>query len=275
MRAMTGKPREGHAFEDVDAQPDSPAWVDVLDRLRLEPQYEAYKRRVAELLSPQPGQRYLEVGTGNGSDALAVAERFDVSVAGVDVSETMVAEARRRGLTEALVADAHELPFEDESFAGAWSDRTFQHLADPVTALREMVRVTSKHGAIVIADPDYDTQVVNVRDPKLARRVLRFRADHLLRNGTLAHQMPRLFAEAGLSNVRVEAVPVVLRDPTALDNVMGLRDWASVAHERGLLGAEDATRWEQEIDDAVAGGYFLYAFMIFVTAGAKDRRVVT
>ena len=266
---MTKNVRKGHAFEDVDAQPDASSWVEVLDRVRLEPQYEAYKRRVAELLCPQPGQRYLEVGTGNGSDALAVAERFDVSVVGVDVSETMVAEARRRGLTEALVADAHELPFEDESFAGAWSDRTFQHLTTPATALRELVRVTSKRGAIVVADPDYDTQVVSVRDQELAHRVLRFRADQLLRNGTLAHQMPRLFAEAGLSNVRVEALPVVLRDPTALDNVMGLRDWASVAHERGVLGAEEAERWEQEIGDAVDGGYFLYAFTVFITAGAR------
>jgi len=43
---------------------------------------------------------------------------------------------------------------------------------------------------VVVVDPDYDTQVVDVEDQTLARRVLRFRADRLLRNGTLAHRMP-------------------------------------------------------------------------------------
>jgi len=264
------EPRIGHGFEDVDAQPDSRSWVDVLDRVRLEPQYAAYKQRTAELLDPQSSRRYLEVGTGTGADALALAKGFDVRVVGIDASATMIEAARSRGLTDALVADAHELPFEDETFAGAWSDRTFQHLADPAAALGEMVRVTNAGGNVVVVDPDYDTQVVTIRDQELADRVLRFRAEQLLLNGSLAHQMPRLFVEVGLSELRVEAVPVVLRDPTALDNVMGLRGWAAVASERGLLGRDEATRWEKEIDDAIADGYFLYAFTLFITAGTKD-----
>jgi ubiquinone/menaquinone biosynthesis C-methylase UbiE len=256
--------RKGHAFEGVDVQPDASSWIDVLDRVRAEPQYAAYKQRAAELLDPRAGARYLEVGAGAGSDALAFAEIYGVSVVGVDSSETMVAEARRRGLEDAVVADAHELPFEDDSFDGAWSDRTLQHLADPVAALRELARVTRSGGTVVVVDPDYDTQVVSVRDQELARRVLRFRADHLLQNGTLAHQMPRLFREAGVHDVRVEAASVVVSDATAFDNVMGLRDWASVAHERGLFPAGDIARWEQEIDDAIAGEYFLYAFTLFI-----------
>jgi ubiquinone/menaquinone biosynthesis C-methylase UbiE len=260
------KEREGHAFERVDAQPDTASWIDVLDRVRAEPQYAAYKQRAAELLDPQAGARYLEVGAGAGSDALAFAERYGVSVVGVDSSEAMVAEAWRRGLADALVADAQELPFEDDAFDGAWSDRTFQHLADPVAALRELVRVTRSGGTVVVVDPDYDTQVVGIPDQELARRVLRFRADHLLRNGTLAHQMPRLFREVGVSDVRVEAAPVVVRDATAFDNVMGLRSWASTAHERGQLPAGDVERWEHEIDEAIADGTFLYAFTLFISA---------
>ncbi len=95
--------------------------------------------------------------------------------------------------------------------------------------------MTKSGGRIVVVDPDYDTQVVDVEDQALARKVLRFRADHALRNGTLAHRMGGLFACAGLTDVAVEATTIVLRDPTALDNAMGLRDWAASAHERGLL----------------------------------------
>lgn len=265
---MTRERRE-HAFTAVDEQADPGAWVDVLDRMRAEPVYRAYKARVGEQLRPVPGGRYLEVGVGTGEDAVALRERFGVEVAGVDVSTTIVEEARRRGLAEAVVADAESLPFESATFDGAWSDRTFQHLADSEAALAEMVRVTRAGGRIVVVDPDYDTQVVDVSDQELARRVLRFRADHGLRNGTLAHRMSGLFVRAGLTDVSVEATTVALRDPESLDNAMGLRTWAATAHERGFLSAEEARSWEAQIDEAIAGGHFLYSFTLFLTAGTR------
>ena len=145
-----------HGFTNVDEQPDPRSWVDVLDRMRAEPAYRAYKARVAQQLRPVAGGRYLDVGCGTGADANALAVRHGVDVVGVDASETMVEEARRRGLPEAVVADAASLPFEDASFDGAWADRVFQHLADPEPALAELVRVTRPGGRIVVADPDYD-----------------------------------------------------------------------------------------------------------------------
>jgi SAM-dependent methyltransferase len=265
---MPPDPRE-HAFTAVDAQADPSSWIEVLDKLRQEPAYAAYKSRIGELLQPTEGGRYLEVGTGTGADALGFTERFGAHVVGIDTSSTMIAEARRRGLEDAHVADAESLPFDASSFDGCWADRTFQHLADPEAALAEMVRVTKPGGRVVVVDPDYDMQVVDVTDQALARRVLRFRADHGLRNGTLAHRMSGLFVRSGLTDIAVEAATVVLRDPTALDNAMGLRDWASVAHERGFLEAQDARAWERMIDDAVAEGHFLYSFTLFLTAGTR------
>jgi SAM-dependent methyltransferase len=258
-----------HGFTNVDEQDDPTAWIGVLGAVRQHPAYAAYKRRIAELLEPRPGGRYLDVGVGSGVDALALAARFGVDVGGVDVSRTMIDEARRRGLANALVAEAGSLPFEDETFDGCWADRTFQHLADPRAALAEMVRVTKPGGRIVVADPDYDTQVVEIDDQALARRVLRYRADHLLRNGTIAHRTAGLFVRAGLADVSVEGVSVVLRDPAALDNAMGLRSWAETAMEDGLLVEADVHAWERGIDDAIAGSRFLYAFTVFITTGAR------
>jgi ubiquinone/menaquinone biosynthesis C-methylase UbiE len=259
-----------HAFTAVDEQDDPSSWIEVLDRMRQEPVYAAYKARLGALLRPAEGGRYLEVGTGSGADALALASRFGVDVVGVDLSSTMIDEARRRGLQEAHVADAASLPFDDSSFDGCWADRTFQHLSEPLVALAEMVRVTKSGGRIVAADPDYDTQVVDVADQELARKVLRFRADHALRNGTLAHRMGGLFVQAGLTDISVEAATVVLRDSTALDNAMGLRHWAVAAHEHGVLETEQVAAWERMIDESVADGHFLYSFSLFITAGTKS-----
>jgi SAM-dependent methyltransferase len=266
---MGDRPPE-HGFTAVDEQPDPAAWIDVLDSVRREPAYAVYKARIGELLRPAVGGRYLDVGVGTGTDALELAKRYAVSVFGVDASATMVDEARRRGLADAQVASAEALPFEDASFDGAWADRTFQHLADPHAALGELLRITKEGGRVVVADPDYDTQVVDVADQEVARKVLRFRADHALRNGTLAHRMAGLFARAGLEDVSVEAVPVVLRDPTALDNALGLSTWAATAHARGLLAAEDVAAWTRTVDESIAAGTFLYSFSIFITAGTRS-----
>jgi SAM-dependent methyltransferase len=262
--------RHEHAFTDVDAEPDPAAWIEVLDKVRQEPAYSAYKRRLLDLLDPQPGGRYIDVGAGTGADALACAARFGVGVTGVDSSRAMVEEARRRGLADAVVADAHVLPFEANSFDGAWADRTFQHLADPVAALGELVRVVTPGGHIVVADPDYGTQVVDIPDQELAQRVLRYRSDVGIRNGRLAHQMGRLFVQAGLTDVQVETVPVVLRDPNALDSAMGLRDWATFARDHGLIAAAEVSAWELALDQAAANGWFLYSFAVFLTAGRKS-----
>jgi SAM-dependent methyltransferase len=269
-RASPETSHAGHPFARVDEQPDPRAWIAVLDRLRGDPLYAGYKRRVAELLDAQPGERYLEVGVGTGADALDLAARFQVKVVGTDVSKVMVDEARRRGLVDAVLADAHALPFPSGAFDGAWADRTFQHLADPPTALKELARTVRPGGRIVVADPDYGTQVVNIPDQELARRVLVFRAG--VGNWMLAHQMPRLFAEAGLRDIECEAVPIVVRDHTALDDALGLRGWAGLALKEGLIAGDDASAWERMLDESIAGGWFLYAFAIFITRGTTPSR---
>ena len=84
--------------------------------MHSEPLFAAYKRRTMELLDPQPGGRYLDIGTGTAAGALACAERFNVAVVGVDSSQVMIEEATRRGLTEAA---GRRAPRDRDSRAGA------------------------------------------------------------------------------------------------------------------------------------------------------------
>ncbi|WP_431930098.1 methyltransferase domain-containing protein [Micromonospora sp. RP3T] len=254
-----------HGFTDVDRQPNPEAWVAVLDRLAEEPFYQAYQRRVRELLHPAPGRRYVEVGAGTGAGAASLRHDHDVTVATVDRALTMAVAMRARGLSQCAVADAHHLPFLDDSFDGAWADRTLQHLADPPAAIRELVRVVRPGGRIVLADPDYDTQVLDIADQGLARRVLRFRADVLLRNGALAHQHAGLLAAHGLLDVTVEPWTLLVRDPAAVDNVLGLRSWAATAAHRGALDPAEARAFEAQFDEAVGARRFTYAVTFFLT----------
>ena len=109
----------------------------------------------------------------------------------------------------------------------------------------------------------------------------------MLRNGTLAHRHPGMLAARGLTDITVEAHTLLVRDPTAVDHVLGLRTWAVAAAnhgrpevtapqhgrpqvaaaEDGRLDATDARDFQAQFDEAVATGRFTYAVTFFLTAG--------
>jgi SAM-dependent methyltransferase len=261
--------RPAHPFESVDTQEEPEAFIRALDLISRDPFYISYKNRITELLCVRPEGVYLDVGAGTGDDARRLIETSGAAVVAVDFSRRMAAEAARRGLRSSVTADAVSLPFADGACDGCWSDRTFQHLADPDRALREIIRVTRSSGRILIVDPDYDTQVMEFPDQDLARRVLRFRAEQGLRNGSLARHMPAVFAAHGLTGISVETRTLIVHDPTALDNVFGLRSWGASARAAGYLANGDVIRWETGFDETVAAGQFMWSVTFFLTAGVK------
>jgi ubiquinone/menaquinone biosynthesis C-methylase UbiE len=99
---------------------------------------------------PEP-ERALDIGTGLGDGALLVAREFPhARVRGVDLSEEMVRRAQGRigldpeGRVAFKVADASNLPFEDESF-----DLVTQNNMPPFFS--EIARVLRPGGFAVIA----------------------------------------------------------------------------------------------------------------------------
>jgi SAM-dependent methyltransferase len=67
------------------------------------------------------------------------------------------AEIGRRGLdtVDFAVGDVHALDFADGTFDVVHAHQVLQHVGDPVTALREMARVTRPGGLIAVRDSDY------------------------------------------------------------------------------------------------------------------------
>ncbi len=68
----------------------------------------------------------------------------------------------------------------------------------------------------------------------------------------------------------VEEKQLVVRDPTSLDNVMGLRSWARTASARNVIGDDDVESWETLFDSVVAGGRFRWSMSFFITSGDKS-----
>jgi ubiquinone/menaquinone biosynthesis C-methylase UbiE len=93
----------------------APVW----DSMRLEDTFAPYDAALDRV--PGAPARILDVGTGTGAGAIRLAQRFPAAtVVGVDLSDAMLAQARRNTAAELGVtyqrADASALPFPDGSF---------------------------------------------------------------------------------------------------------------------------------------------------------------
>jgi 2-polyprenyl-6-hydroxyphenyl methylase/3-demethylubiquinone-9 3-methyltransferase len=101
-------------------------------------------------LGPLAGQRVLDLGSGKGRFARALAQ-LGAQVIALDLSARMLGEAE--GLIR-LRASARRLPFRPASFDSVIAVEVFEHLAPPAieAVLSEIRRVLSSVGTLVVID---------------------------------------------------------------------------------------------------------------------------
>jgi ubiquinone/menaquinone biosynthesis C-methylase UbiE len=134
------------------------------------------RKRLLEILAPQPGQRVLEVGPGTGYYSLDVAERLDGGTLEVfDIQQEMldhvVRTAGERGASNIVprLGDARSLPYEDSSFDAAFLVTVLGEIPDQEAALRELARVLRPGGRLVVGELFGDPHMVTLG--KLRKRV--------------------------------------------------------------------------------------------------------
>ena len=103
------------------------------------------ERVLTEFLGEVSGRCILDMATGTGRAALALAKR-GATVTGVDASREMLSVARMRAADAGLVidfaeGDAHALAYPDRSFDSVVCLRMLMHVPDWRTALSELCRV--------------------------------------------------------------------------------------------------------------------------------------
>ena len=113
--------------------------------------------RLVELAAPRPIDLTLDVSTGGGHTALALAPHVARVVAS-DLTPRMLAAARAhliaQGATNVdyVIADAERLPFLDESFDLVTVRIAPHHYPDAARAVREMARVVKRGGRLALID---------------------------------------------------------------------------------------------------------------------------
>jgi SAM-dependent methyltransferase len=165
---------------------------------------------LVEMAAAEPGDLALDVATGTGNTALALAPMVR-RVTGLDVASAMLDQARGRAQAENIEnvefvsGSAEDLPFPNAGFSLVVSRHAPHHFHDLDKFLREVRRVLKPGGRFVVADQiSPSAQVADWVD-----RWERKRDPSHFRQRTV-NEWRQVSAAAGFSWIRDQAVPYEL-----------------------------------------------------------------
>ncbi len=142
----------------------APRW----DTMRGPDHLAAYEAALSEV---EPPRKALDLGTGTGDGAFAIARRFpDADVIGVDLSPAMIEVARSKippelaGRVHFQQGDASRLPYDDASF-------NLVGLANMIPFFDELARVLAPGGGALVAFSSGSETPIYVATERLRREL--------------------------------------------------------------------------------------------------------
>jgi ubiquinone/menaquinone biosynthesis C-methylase UbiE len=260
-------------FTQVDRSKDPDFFVRFMDEAQKPEGIQASKRLMLERMALTPGQAVLEVGCGPGTDVFDLVEIVGPTgrLVGLDASEAMIAEARRRASERQVpitfeVGEVRALPFPDATFEVCRAARVLEHLPDAERALSEMIRVTRRGGRVVVFDFDWDTLIIDHPDKETTRTIVLSYSDSI-RNGWIGRQLPRLFKEQGLAGLSIDPVQVFVHYALA---ELFLGGHLAQLQAGGTLSPGQARQWWEYLQHADKHGTLLISFTAFITVGTRS-----
>lgn len=269
-----GLPRRS-GFSDIDQTGDPMKYVRRLDDRSASEFWQAIKSQILTLLDVREGDHVLDIGCGTGDDTRALAHAVGPRgrVVGVDISATMIKEARRRSESlgvpvEYHLGDAQHLGLPDSSFDCCRAERVLQHLDDPQRALAEMFRVARPGARIVAAEPDYGTTTIKGGDPTVTRKLVDCRCAHF-RSGRVGMLLPLFYKRLGLVDVAAKLEQVVSTHIGDEEERLLLHKYVEPAITAGVVSEPEGTRWIEDLKEAEAVGRYRHAICLFLASGRK------
>ncbi len=199
---------------------------------------------VVEWLNPQPGERILDLGCGDGQLTAQLAES-GARVEGVDASASMVAAARRRGIP-VTEASAEKLPFSNGEYDAVFSNAALHWVRNQDAMLAEVRRVLGPGGRFV-AEMGGQGNIAAIRIALIA--VLERHGFAGAEDGVNYYPTPEVYArrlaQHGFTVERIELIP----RPTPLAN--GMNAWLRT-FRKGVLDSLPESVRDRVVDETTA-----------------------
>ncbi len=154
MGEASASPRKRHTLELFRGLPERYDRMGALMSFGQDPRW---RSALVRALDPQPGQDVLDVATGTGMVAFALARRGS-RVVGLDQSEAMLSGAQAKLRTEPGLAvsfvrgEAEQLPFADGRFDALSFTYLLRYVDDREATMRELARVVKPGGRIAMLE---------------------------------------------------------------------------------------------------------------------------
>jgi SAM-dependent methyltransferase len=208
-----------------------------------------------DLLDPQPGERILDVGCGEGTLTRKIVAR-GATVLGIDNSPEMIAAARANGI-DAVLMGAADMPFAGE-FDAAFSNAALHWVFDKEQAARAIFRAL-KAGGRFAGEMGGEGNLRKLRDALDDELIIRGYAPPVEASNWYAspEEFAGIYEAAGFRQVDAR----LIERPTAIEH--GVAEWVTTFRkgwldraavpeaEHGEIGAAVADRVGSNIADYV------------------------
>ncbi len=180
------------------------ALVDALEMRAAEPQLQAMLNAYLAEVDPRPAAQVLEVGSGTGPVARALARRPGVGrVVGLDPSPLFVAKAVELGAGIGNLSfqqgDGRSLPFGDETFDVVVLHTLLCHVPEPQGVIDEARRVLRRGGTLAAFDCDFSTASLSTGDFDPFAAIVDVMVESIVHDRWLVRRLPALLKSRGFS----------------------------------------------------------------------------
>lgn len=262
-------------FSNVDAYSDQIELITFLNELNKYHATVEYKNFFLEKLAVKSNYQVLDVGCGTGYDTFAIGNQLKQNgyIIGVDKSTAMINYAQKNTMNKTtsahfIVGDATQLMFRNCTFDCCRIDRVLQHINYPDIAIKEMLRTLKPNGIFGIAEPDWETLVVDTKYPGITRKLFHNQIN-FVRYGWMGRSLYGRITEHTIKKLRILPYTMVITDLAKADQLFLFRKQASRLLTTNEITVNEISAWYDDLKFRAAHQRFFASLTIFIAIGTK------
>lgn len=129
------------------------SWVKRLSEVNDE-SFDVYERNWVLPSLMKKGEKVLDLASGNSIVGSYWKDHFGADVTAMDLSESALRDAKKRGVKTILGSVEEKLPFKSGTFDTVFWGDNIEHVFSGESILREINRVLKKGGRVILSTPN-------------------------------------------------------------------------------------------------------------------------